>query len=68
MIIFLLLNLPDNFSKVFIFFGLKKNIIQIFDIKIFIFFQFIHGTIIPTGLTCKKIPLKKYIEYGMTLK
>ena len=27
-----------------------------------------HGTIIQTGITCKKIPLKKSIEFGMALK
>ena len=27
-----------------------------------------HGTIIRTGITCKKIPLQRPIEFGMTLK
>ena len=27
-----------------------------------------YGTIIPTGITCKKIPLKKSVEFGIALK
>ena len=27
-----------------------------------------HGTIMRTGITCKKIPLQKSIEFGMGLK
>ena len=27
-----------------------------------------HGTITRTGITCKKIPLQKFIEFGMALK
>ena len=27
-----------------------------------------HGTIIRTGITCKKIPLEKSIEFGIALK
>ena len=30
--------------------------------------NFKHGTIIRTGITCKKIPLQKSIEFGMVLK
>ena len=27
-----------------------------------------HATIVQTGVTCKKIPLQKSIEFGMALK
>ena len=30
--------------------------------------QINHGTIIRTGITCKKIPLQNSIEFGMALK